>query len=453
MLYPRQGRLEWSNVLWCCLVGYAAMAQPEAAYWVSFLDKAGSTGQLARPENFLSARALERRARHAAPVTEQDLPVSSHHLSQLPVAPRYTSRWLNGALLHLPPDQVAGVRALPGVRSVWRIGEVRDRPPLHLPHRTWDSAERALPTARPAGALSYALDQLRADAPATEWQPERPVRVAVLDGGFYGYTRQPALRPLIRRGGVLATRDFVNGDTTVEELSMHGTRVLTLLAADQPGHLQALGRRAEYLLLRTEDVYQEAPVELYHWVAALEYADSLGVDIVHSSLGYTAFPPSYAEWASWHEASRHPLHLAAALAAERGILLITSSGNGGLGRLSTPADVPAVLAVGAVDAGGRPARFSAVDTLVQKPELSAPGSGLPLVRAYGDGHERGSGTSYSAPLVTSMAIVLMQAYPAASASAVREALLHSCTAHSPDAHVRIGHLPCLSGALTQLSRH
>lgn len=337
-----------------------------------------------------------------------------------PVDLRYELHWLNGAVIEADTATVVALRRHVGVDSVYWIGSTNAAPPLHLPHRSWDTAETPLPGRTEAGALARTHERL--GLPATTVPKSVPVRIAVLDGGFYGLNRHPYLAGL--RSHLKGTFDFVDGDTVVTELSAHGTQVVALLAADAERVYKGGAPTMEYLLVRTEDVYREEPIELYNMMAGLEYAYAHGARIVHASLGYRLD--------SGGDGAYHTqqLHRALDRASELGLFVITSGGNQAGHSVSAPADHPAVLAVGALDARNRAAIFSSADD--RKPELGAPGVRLPVLSVYGDQLHAASGTSYSAPLVTAMAARLWSDYPECTAAELRQALLNSADYTEPD---------------------
>ena len=363
----------------------------------------------AQPKAFYYAQLSERTTVTVAEALRQAPDVQLH----------YRLDWHRGVVVVADSTAAAVLAQTEDISSVEWIGSVPDRPALRLPHRRWDDADAPLPHRYPAGAL-HAV-QARLALPDDRRPAAPPVRIAVLDGGFYGYERHPYLQGLSER--LLGTYDFVDADSSVAELSAHGTKVLALLAGMADYHYRAGAADARYLLFRTEDVYQENPVELYHFMAALEAAAAHRVQLVHASLGYylAATPAN----------DRHRARLARSLerALDENMLIVTSGGNRKDRAVSIPADHPGVLAVGALDLRNRPAAFSSRSP--HKPELGAPGVRVPVISTYGTRLHTASGSSYGAPLVTALAARLWATRPEVTAAALRRALLDSRAETAP----------------------
>jgi hypothetical protein len=251
--------------------------------------------------------------------------------------------------------------------------------------------------------------------------------IAVLDAGFQMVNYLAAFDSIRLQGRILAQRDFVDFDGNVYNDDDHGTSVLSCLAADAPGSALGTAPRASYLLLRTEDANSEFPVEEFNWARGAEFADSMGADIINSSLGYTRF--------DWLERFGHDLSeldgkttritRAAEMAAARGILVVSSAGNEGgsdWGRIGAPADGPNVLSVGAVDRLGRSVYFSSTGPTADgriKPDVCALGEDVWVAGTSGY-FSPVNGTSFSAPLLAGMAACLWQALPHLDAAGIRK---------------------------------
>jgi len=258
------------------------------------------------------------------------------------------------------------------------------------------------------------------------------VRIAILDTGF-----ETGL-PAFQSANVLAQRDFVFDDLVVSnqandaaDASRHGTATWSLLAANLPTAIIGVAPEAQYILAKTEDVRFERRVEEDDFVAALEWAASLGANVVSASLGYLGFDPSenFSYTPSQLNGDFAVTTVAADLAAQRGITVVVSAGNGGPGprTLSTPADGDSVTAVGAEDSTGVLAAFSSRGPTADgriKPDVTAPGVAVWVVDSTqaGWGFNRLNGTSFAAPLVAGAAALLRQIHPQLTAVEVRDAL-------------------------------
>jgi subtilisin family serine protease len=238
--------------------------------------------------------------------------------------------------------------------------------------------------------------------------------IAVLDAGFQGADTIIALDSIRTTNRIIATRDFVDGDTLVYDHHNHGTHVLSCMAANLPGTMIGTAPDASFILLRTEDTGSEYLIEEYEWSCGAEFADSVGTDVINSSLGYTTFDsPLYNHTYADMNGDSAIATQAADIAASKGILVVVSAGNSGGGPwnfIGSPADGDSVLAVGGVDSSGVSVSFSSrgpsSDGRV-KPNVCA--QAFQSFIAYNNGSfGPGSGTSFAAPITAGMAACLWQ---------------------------------------------
>jgi subtilisin family serine protease len=325
---------------------------------------------------------------------------------------RHTSTWLHAVSATLPPTGLEAARRSPLLRHVQPVTRFRRptvAPATPLPFFALAAADSGFgPSASPLRTLNVFPVIERGFRGAG-------VRIALLDTGF------ETELPDFAGATIVAQHDFVFDDSIVRNeigddlnASAHGTAVWSLLAGRRTDTLLGIAPDAEYLLAKTEDVRSETTVEEDHFVAALEWADSLGAHIVSSSLGYVTFDGGAGYTFSQLNGDIAVTTVAADLAAARGILVVTSIGNGGPATrsLTTPADGDSVLAVGAVDTLGNLAAFSGRGPTADgriKPDLLAPGVDL-LVR-FPPGYARSSGTSLSTPLIAGIAALIKEANP------------------------------------------
>ncbi len=406
-------------------------AEERSLQWVFFRDHgAGASldSALAAAERSLSVRALDRRAKAIrerggeAParrvVDERDLEPSAAYVSAVRKTGaniRSVSRWLNAVSIEADGDVIAAIESLPFVDGV--------RPVRAL---AWDDVEAADEFSY--GPSAHQLEMLGIpEAHAMGYRGEG-VLICVLDSGFeLGHEAFDQL-------SVRATRDFVFHDEDVSFTprqdvigqSNHGTTVLSVLAGYAPGKILGPAYRADFLLAKTERIGSETRVEEDAWCEAIEWAEAMGADIAASSLSYFLWYAPQDRDGRTALVSRF-----ANIAFEHGLLIVNSMGNTGpLERsLNPPADAPGVISVGAVDWNGRLAGFSSVGPTWDgrvKPDLVAMGSGVALVTARSrDRYGRGSGTSFSSPLVAGCAALVLSAHPDWGPEAVREALVMS----------------------------
>jgi serine protease AprX len=259
------------------------------------------------------------------------------------------------------------------------------------------------------------------------------VRIGLLDTGFD--TSNPAFSGIV----ITAQYDFVFHDDTVMDqpgkdlagAQSHGTSTWSLFAGDVPGRLHGIARGAHYLLAKTEDVRSETRVEEDNYVAALEWADSIGVDIVSSSIGYLAFDNGFSYTPSQLNGDVAVTSVAAEQAAQRGILLVTAAGNSGPGSRSlvTPADADSVLTIGAEDSLGTIAPFSSRGPTADgriKPDFTAPGVAVCVVTGAGQ-VRREDGTSFATPLLAASAALVKQMHPSLLPMELRTAFRSTAT--------------------------
>jgi len=443
--------------------------------WVEFADKGESgpadlAARLAEAERRLTPDARRRRERAGVhPLVDWlDLPVESGYVRQLEalgLQPYGASRWFNRVAVRAGGATLSAVAALPFVRRVAPVERARTREPERgLVVEPTDAGPRAPARAFSAGAslVDYGrtlgqVSRLNVPAVHDSGYVGTGINVCVLDDGFNYYRKHEALRTIIVGGA--RTRDFIRGtlsvqDTVSDPLSFeHGTWVLSTLAGKAPGRYVGPGFGANLALGRTEYDPTEKPIEMVWWAMGAEWADSLGCDIISSSLGYNLFPDSAGTDLTYEMLDGHTsvVTRAAEIAAAKGILVVVSAGNDGnrssVGyKVDAPADAhgDSVLAIAAVDSFGVRASFSSKGPTVDgriKPDLAAQGVQVLVASADGDPNSyiRLSGTSFSAPLVAGLAACLMQARPSWPPVWIVQALKHSATrAANPDTLVGWG---------------
>jgi len=364
-------------------------------------------------------------------VAGEDAPVYQPYLSEVAKVARvhHVTRWFNGVSVAAGSAEVAQLRALPFVKGVapvgrWRRGYEPEGADAQPP-----KARPARPTGLNYGDSSAQMHMIGADSLHALGLTGQGILIAVLDNGFDDL--QP---PAFSRLTIVAKHDFIDGDADVGGGS-HGTEVLSCLAGYDPGSLIGPAYGAKFLLARTENDSYERPIEEDNWVAAAEWAASLGAQIISSSIGYNYFENDPA--GNWSDSSYTVDQLdgktalitrAAQKAASRGIIVVNCAGNErgyyeGVviwkGKLLMPADGDSVIAVGAVNYYGSVAGFSSVGPTADgriKPDVAAPGVGV--MTAYG----YDNGTSFATPLVSGLAAQLLQAHPNWDPIAVRTAL-------------------------------
>lgn len=439
------------------LLGAGSLMAPATAsaqattrrHLVQFRDKNGTPFTVSQPQQFLGARSVQRRQRQNIAVTVRDLPPTPAYLQQVRATGAtvlYQTRWLNGVIVQCDSTKLAAIQALPCVLTAQTLnrGGRQEKPP-RVPHVS-ARARRPLSVSY-YGAADAQVRQIGADQMHTRGFWGQGMHIAVFDAGFPGVDQVPAFDSLRAQGRIASTFDFIDRDQGVYEKYDHGTEVLSCIAGNQPNTYVGTAPRATFHLCITEDVRSEHHIEEANWLVAAEYADSVGADIISSSLGYTTFDFPSASYSYNDMNGRTALSTRAAdLAAGVGILVVNSAGNDGFSpppsqHIGAPADGDSVLAVGAVDSLGGYAGFSSQGPSFDgriKPNLSAMGQMTAVVDPSGIVF-RGNGTSFSCPVLAGMAAGFWQAHPTLTARQVRLYLQASATqATNPDALLGYG---------------
>jgi serine protease AprX len=425
--------------------------QDQFTVWIHFTDK-GPAG-LARtiPRDVVSPRSLQRRL-NVLPADRaldfDDLPVESSYVDQLlarGVEIRQRSKWFNAASAMVTEVQIQEIASLPFVREVelqYRMQKDHrfqvEQPPPSLSEglRKVDS-----PLALEYGASLPQVSLLRIPDVHETGNAGQDVIIGVFDDGF----RLPA-HESIDSLKILATYDFVDHKTSVvpnySGTGSHGIYTLSTLSGYAPGQLIGPAYGASYILARTENDSGgvETPVEEDNWVAAIEWADSIGVQVTSTSLGYRNYDPPYKSW-TWQDMNGHTtkISLAATMAARKGIVVLNSAGNNyaaadpNINTLNAPADADSILAVGAVTPEGVRASFSSVGPTTSnppriKPDIMATGTSIYCASpTYATGYVYVQGTSLSCPLAAGVAAMMLHAVPNATPMQVIEALKNTAS--------------------------
>ena len=403
------------------------------SYKIKFTDKGESISKLSSPQHYLSERSLERRLMQQIPLDESDLPVNENYLIKLRglgAKVYYTSKWLNVALVHLNQNQAGKISQLPFVKSIQRINAF-DSKLDYAEDKDYSKEEKLqkidiskLPTKKSTivgldyGPSANQAQMLKIDQLHNQGYTGNGIVIAVIDAGFNSVDQMAVFDSLRAQNKILGTRDFVQPGNNVygTNMSTHGTSVLSTMGGNLPGQIIGTAPHASYYLFRSEDVTAEYLMEEYYWVQAAEYADSLGVDILSTSLGYTVFndDPTNNHTYEDMDGNTTVITIGADLAAKKGMLVINSAGNSGSEEwryISAPADGDSVLTIGAVDANGLYASFSSTGPTYDgriKPDVAAQGKNA-IVAIVPSGIASGNGTSFSAPILSGAAACLWQA--------------------------------------------
>lgn len=449
-----------SSGLLCLVLSLLSLspAQP-TRYLVYFQPKPDSL--LPFVEAYLSPEALRRRYQQGIPIDVGDLPVPSAWIAQLGQHGRVVgvSRWLNAALVEVPVS--SALPAAPFIRCVEPFTATQPRP--KIPQESITGATHQLISSLGASAWTGSLTATQLSMLHIPELHDRNlrgqgIRVAVLDAGFPGMDQIAAFQHVFREGRYVAGYDFVSGDSLVFDDNSHGTMVASIiLGQDDTANYVGGAPEIELILARTEDAASETRQEEWNWARAAEWADSLGAYIIQSSLGYSTFdnPAENYTYADMNGQTAI-VTLAARTAARKGLLVVSSAGNEGSSAwryITAPADADSIIAVGAVDVNGQITFFSSRGPTEDgriKPDVVALGQGVSVIRPNGT-VGGGAGTSFAAPLITSLAACLWQAQPTLHAQTLRQIILESSDRYAnPDTAYGYG-LPNGALALARLT--
>lgn len=400
---------------------------------VSFTDKKNCGFSVKHPEAFLSPKSIARRKRYGLKVDTHDLPVTPAYLQQLRdmgLHVKNVSKWNNTAVVTLSDStQISAVRELPFVKEARCVWESRDsvleKGPE--PDRLKDLTNKRDTTEHYYGKVPERIEMLRIDSLHRAGYKGAGVTIAILDGGF----RNADVVKGLSAAKILGTRNFVRPEKSVYEELSHGMNVLSCIAASTPYSLVGTAPEASFYLLVSEDGESEQLVEEDNWAAAIEYADSLGCDLVNSSLGYQLFDHKYMDY-RYHQLNGQTALISrtAALAASRGMLVCNSAGNSGMGawkKIGVPADAPNILSVGAVTDNKINTYFSSLGNSADgrvKPDVMALGQFAPVYDTDG-AMTFVMGTSFSSPIMCGAAACLVQAFPKVRPTEIIRALQQS----------------------------
>ena len=411
-------------------------------FWIGFKDKNGNQYSLDHPEEFLSERALNRRARFNIPVDSLDLPVSKVYIDSIKntgLEITTVSKWLNGCVVKTnDTSSINNISHWSFVKEVKRVFYKVDT----------DSYSQSIYKTRLKGDYGYANLQVRmlnADYLHNMGYDGTGLIIAVIDAGFKRMNEFSFFDNIFNNYKIVAKYDFVDNDTSVFEKAYHGTGVVSVIGAYKPNELVGIATGVDFMLLISEDVTSEQIVEEYNWAAAAEFADSAGADLINSSLGYTTFDDSLQNHTYQSlDGETTPAAKAANIAFDKGMIVVVSAGNSGnkpWHYISTPGDAKKALTVGAVDPDGNYAPFSSTGPTPDgriKPDVAA--LGAPAAACYdGDSVSFVSGTSFASPIMCGAVACLWQAFPNMTNSQIVEAVkISSSQASNPDSLLGYG---------------
>ncbi|MBC7388683.1 MAG: S8 family peptidase [Opitutaceae bacterium] len=420
------------------LFGSRTFAQ-KSYFFIHFKDKPGSK------EFFeVTSRSSLRRTHQNLKFDYSDLSVDTSYINSISKVPDLriilSSKWLNGVLINSENSSLKVISQLPFVNSVTFVSK-----------NTKDGIGNSLLEYQSTSSFDYGnagfqVQSLKADKMHDMCLNGAGIYIAVFDGGFQNANQIQSLAHIFQQNRLKFTYNIVENQSDVFSRHVHGTNVLSCLAGYSPGKLIGTGFGSDFALIITEDVKSEKKIEEYYWLKGAEMADSLGVDIISSSLGYYTFDDtSENHQLSELDGKTTVITKAAAMAARKGILVVNSAGNNynvnSWRKIVFPCDADSILSVGAVDNNFSKSSFSAIGPSEDgriKLEVSAFGSGV-TINNSGNSFYSGSGTSYSAPLITGLAAGLWQSNRGLTNIQIRNAIIQSSSLYlSPNNEIGYG---------------
>lgn len=434
-------------VLACVLYSLAnsIQAQTSTKYWVKFKDKNGSPYSISNPNDFLSARSIARRTNQSIAVDITDIPVNQTYIDQVNATGAQVfqrSKWLNAAIVIITNTvQLNAVNSLTCVLNSSPVARLKKTKADEFTEVVnTNSGKKTKTTSYDYGGSYTQNNQIGADCLHELGYRGQNMIIGVLDNGFSGADINTVFDSLRNEGRILGTRDIVGGNSSVyggvgdNNDGSHGTAVLSCMAGNTPGQLIGTGPKVNVYLIHTEDNAFERPIEECNWIVGAEYADSVGVDIVSTSLGYTSFDSPYTSHVYADLDGRTSVaSIASTMAARKGIFVLNAAGNDGnsgtWNRIGIPSDADSICTVGSVNGSGVHSSFSSIGPTADgriKPELSAMGQGAYVSYTSGS-FFGGDGTSFATPILAGAVACLWQANPTKTNMQILEALKASAS--------------------------
>jgi subtilisin family serine protease len=390
----------------------AAFGSDNLKHWVYFKDY--TRGEPIQLSQKAIERCRQRGVRSQTIILE--CPPAIQYIDQLKstgLTIHQVSRWLNAVSVTADSSQLVYIAVLPFINRIKPVASFRG-------DRLQKSSGQVIPQRLQNDQLDYgpSLSQVRLeqiDSLQGLGYDGSNILIGIMDTGFD--LAHPSFDSILNRGGVIATYDFINNDANVQDQpdiqQSHGTAIWSVLGGFDEGSLIGPAYGADYVLAKTEIVSQEIRSEEDNWIAAAEWMDSLGVDIISSSLGYI-------DWYDTTQLDGHTcaITLAAEAAAARGIAVVNVAGNErnnfAWRKIIPPSDGDSVIAVGAVDASGALASFSSPGPTADgriKPDIMGQGLFVRAANFENNGYGSFDGTSVATPIIAGGLALILEAHP------------------------------------------
>jgi len=415
-------------------------------YVIYFNDKEGSSYSIERPEEFLSQKAIDRRKKYDIAVDLSDLPVNHSYIDDVKgqgAKILFATKWFNAVLVEVDNGLLENIENLGFVSSIEFVA-----PSSEILRSRMNLGKSGKKDQLSLEDIAYTNDvqnvMLGVDYMHSLGFKGDGVTIAVFDSGFDSVNSSIYFSHLIENDAIVAKRNFVLKSEDVFGYDSHGTKVLSTIAAYLEGDYAGTAYNSDIVLCVTEDVKSEYTIEEYNWLFAAEYADSLGVDIINTSLGYNKFDdPDMNYTYDDLNGNTSIISRSAKYASIKGMLVVSSAGNEGnsvWGHINPPSDVEEVLSVGSVDNEGVRSYFSSYGPTADgriKPDVCAMGSSTSVINKMGI--TTSNGTSFSSPQIAGLAAGFMQAFPDKAPWEIKDMIMQSGSQkNGPDTLVGYG---------------
>ena len=419
------------------LLAFSSVMFSQEDAWVYFKGKPNAQTYFDTPSQMLSVRALERRSNQNIALDFTDVPVEKKYVSQVRLSAGITimaqSKWLNALHIRGTQSNISALKSLSFVDKVVFANKTLNSTSKKVMNNEVLKTEKPLKNKADYvyGSSANQVQMLNGQVLHQKNYTGTGKIIAVLDAGFPGVNTAQPFKKLIDNHQILGGYDFVNRNDNFYTGDDHGTMVLSTMGAYAENTLVGTAPDASYYLFITEYDPAENPVEESYWVEAAEKADSLGVDIITSSLGYFEFDnPDYTHTYSDMDGATNFISRGAEIAFSKGIIVVASAGNEGNTaepHIGGPADAVSVITVGSVTASKVKASSSSVGPSFDnriKPDIMAQG-GPAMVSNSAGNIVTANGTSFSCPIIAGMIACLWQAFPLKSNKEIRQMVLQS----------------------------
>ena len=389
--------------------------------WIFFADKENVTESLADPILILTQEAIDRKLLHNTPIDERDVPVNEDYITQIKDATGITvyskSKWMNCVYVKGTQANIENLYDLSFVVDVEYADKSLNLFPGEPIEDKFAIENETNRIVYDYGAAANQIEMLAGDFLHELDYAGEDMIIAVLDAGFPTVNSNPGFASMVSEGRLLGTYDFQARTNNIDGTSSHGTKTSSDIGGFLQDEFVGTAPQASYYFFVTEYTPTETPVEEAHWVEALERADSLGVDVINTSLSYKEYDNgNYTH--TYQELDGETTFAARGgnIAYEKGMIMVSSAGNSGSGSspfVGTPADAFGVLTIGAVDSNGNYVSFSSRGPTVDgriKPDVMAQGSSSAVIGTSGF-VDFSSGTSFSSPIMAGVVACLWQSRP------------------------------------------